>query len=260
MNLTHHILESSDSGVATVTLNSPARGNPLSPGLTAELYELLGVLNDDDYVRVIVLRGAGRHFCSGADLTGDLAAEARKIDASSIDINRLLDRLNTLRKPTVAVVHGACVGGGVALAACCDIIIGVENSFFLIPELSLGFPPAPMTPYFLQLFGWSLLRRYALTGERMSAGDAHRFGLLHRITDDATLEETLAHTVEALMRAAPAALGTYKEILAKNAFVPPAAFKMARAAGQNMVEVFESAEAKEGFSAFLEKRLPWWSR
>lgn len=92
----------------------------------------------------------------------------------------------------------------------------------------------------------------------MSASEAYRFGLLHRLTDEPTLQETLDQTVKALMRAAPAALGTYKAILAKHASVLPATFEMARSAGQNMVTTFESAEAKEGFRAFLEKRPPSW--
>src|SRR5262249_56089642 len=131
-------------GVASLTLNRPERGNaagqPLRAALTAEAARLGG----DAAIRVIVLRGAGKHFCAGADIGGHDAAHTAAGRAALPDLCYDID---TVPKPVVALVHGACIGGGLAFAACCDVVIATRDATFSLPEVRLGFAPGPPIPF-----------------------------------------------------------------------------------------------------------------
>src|SRR5260370_13736385 len=149
----------------------------------------------DAATRIVVLRGSGKHFCGGADLVArgmEPAPEAGQV--SLVDALATLDRLP---KPTVAVVHGAAVGGGAALAACCDIVLATDGAFFSIPEVRVGMAPLGVAPFLIRAMGHRSFRRYGLSGERFSAAEALRIGLAHEVVSADRLEAKLIEITDA---------------------------------------------------------------
>src|ERR1700754_1635832 len=165
-------IEISPRRIATVTLNRPDRGNAFDQTMLDELLEQFGKLGADDNVRIVVLRGNGRHFCTGADLSsrgGEAQHDPAKPPATLRDVLLALD---TLPKPTIAVVHGGAVGGGSGFTACCDVAIATEAAFFSIPEVRVGMPPLGVMPFLIRAIGHRAFRRYGFTGERFAAAEA----------------------------------------------------------------------------------------
>lgn len=239
-----------DRGVATLTLNRPEKANAIDRTLLVLLRDTLQDVAVSSSVRIVVLRGAGKHFCAGADL-GDLRSDDTK--AIVPELCELLDRLP---KPTIGVVQGACVGGGLALAACCDTVIATRDAHFSIPEVRLGIAPAPLMPVMIRACGERFLRRYLLSGGRFDSLEAHRAGLVHEICDSSNLEGMVARSIDDYLRAAPGAVQAAKVLLQPSS-------SMDRAhSSRELEEMFEkmstSHEAKEGLASFRERRSPAW--
>jgi methylglutaconyl-CoA hydratase len=243
------ILTAQDArGVVTVTLNRPQRSNALDREMLAALNDACERWDADASVRVVIVRGAGKNFCSGADVAA--AGEAHQ---SQVSIPELCGRFAWLGKPTIAVVQGACIGAGLALAAGCDAVLAMPDAFFAIPEVRLGFPPAELTPIFLQDFGVRFLRRYLLSGERFDAAVAAQAGLVHRICAAADMEDAVATAADAYLRAAPGAVRGAKSALlglaANLADLDLHALHARAIAGE---------EAREGIASFKDRRHPRW--
>jgi methylglutaconyl-CoA hydratase len=237
-------------GVATVTLNRPDRGNAMNPALIDELGACMRDLGADDGVRIIVLRGAGKHFCAGADVGGRGEGEPR------FTLATMLETLETTPKPTIAVVQGAAAGGGMALAACCDIVMGTPEAFFTIPEARLGMAPSvTLAGLFVRAIGLRAFRRYAYSGERIVAQEALRLGLLSEIAPAAEMEARLEALIDALLHSAPGAIATLKARVA-DFDVPPISMLFDPAVRD--ARHARSPEADEGIAAFKEKRKPSW--
>jgi methylglutaconyl-CoA hydratase len=240
--------------IATIALNRPDRGNAFDQTMLVELADQLKILGADDNVRIVVLRGAGRHFCTGADLasrSGD--APAQPAAQSLASLRDVLLALDTLPKPTIAVVHGGAVGGGVGFVACCDVAIATDAAFFSIPEVRVGMPPLGVMPFLIRAFGHRAFRRYGLSGERIKAAEALRLGLVHEVCDAASLEQTVARIADDLLHGAPGAIATLKEASAAFAS-PPLSAILAHRAPHNP----KTPEAIEGVASFREKRKPSW--
>jgi methylglutaconyl-CoA hydratase len=240
--------------IATITLNRPDRGNAFDQTMLDELAQQLATLGADGNVRIVVLRGAGRHFCTGADLAaraGEAPAQpAAQAPASMRDVLLALD---TLPKPTIAVVHGGAVGGGAAFVACCDVAIAMDVAFFSIPEVRVGMPPLGVMPFLVRAMGHRSFRRYGLSGERIKAAEALRLGLVHEVCDAASLEETVARIADELLHGAPGAIAALKEAAAPFAS-PPLSAMLAHRPPHNP----KTPEAIEGVASFREKRKPSW--
>jgi methylglutaconyl-CoA hydratase len=238
-------------GVATVTLDRPEVSNAFDDAMLRALSDAFDRIAADAAVRAVVLRGAGKHFSAGADLKA--AHEADGLDP--IDVLR---RIDACPKPTVALVQGACIGGGVAWIAACDVVIAEETAFFSIPEVRIGFSPSPMIPLFLAALGTRALRRYALTGERFGTDDALRCGLIHEACAAGALDAAAAPVIDALLHGAPEAAAAIKRSIAAcadgTAEASPAALQADFERGR------AGAEAAEGRAAFREKRKPSWYR
>lgn len=235
-------------GIATIWLNRPERSNAIDQQMLDELAHELLVHGGDDRTRVVVLRGVGKHFCAGADLAArDAEPDAAAAHATLVDV---LAALETLPKPTVAVVHGAAVGGGAALAACCDVALAAEGAFFSIPEVRVGMAPLGVAAVLIRAMGDRSFRRYGLSGERFSAAEAMRIGLVHDVVGADKLDDRLAEITDALLHGAPGAQRELKGGM-KNAVAPLVATRRAADARQ-------SAEAQEGIASFREKRKPNW--
>ena len=240
--------------IATVTLNRPDRGNAFDQTMLDELADQLRTLGADDNARIVVLRGSGRHFCTGADLAsrgGDAPAQPSAQPPASL--RDVLVALDTLPKPTIAVVHGGAVGGGAGFVACCDVAIATDAAFFSIPEVRVGMPPLGVMPFLVRAMGHRSFRRYGLSGERIVAAEALRLGLVHEVCDAASLVEIVARIADELLHGAPGAIAALKEASAPFAS-PPLSAILAHRAPHNP----KTPEAIEGIASFREKRKPSW--
>ena len=246
-------------GIATVTLNRPDRGNAYDDVMLRELVASLAELDKDRAVRVVVLRGAGRHFCVGADIAwhrSNQGAGAHGLEPAPklLDVLLALDRL---AKPTICLLHGAAVGGGLAFAACCDIALADDGAFFSIPEVRIGLVPGPLVPIFLRAMDYRAFRRYGLSGERFSAAEALRCGLVHQVAPASEIETALSAVVEALLLGAPDAIAALKGVAARLA-APPITEALLRELEAGSADMLQTPEAREGIASFLEKRKPAW--
>ncbi len=245
-------IEISSRGIATITLSRPERSNAFDQAVLNALAKAFAERAADAATRVVVIRGSGKHFCGGADLMArDMEAAPAAAQASLVDVLAALDRLP---KPTVAVVHGAAVGGGAALAACCDIVLAVDSAFISIPEVRVGMAPLGVAPFLIRAMGHRAFRRYGLSGERFGAAEALRIGLAHEVVSADRLEAKLIEITDALLHAAPGAVREMKAAM-ENDVTPSVATILG---GRPAHAPPRSEEAKEGVAAFKEKRKPSW--
>jgi methylglutaconyl-CoA hydratase len=245
-------VEVSSRGIATITLNRPERSNAFDQAMLNALARQLAERGADAATRVVVLRGAGKHFCGGADLVArGMEPEPAAGQVSLVEVLATLDRLP---KPTVAVVHGAAVGGGAGLAACCDIVLATDAAFFSIPEARVGMAPLGVAPFLIRAMGHRAFRRYGLSGERFGAAEALRVGLAHDVVGAERLEQRLGEITDALLHAAPGAVREMKAAMDHDA-TPSIEAILARRLAHGPPR---SEEAKEGIAAFKEKRKPSW--
>jgi methylglutaconyl-CoA hydratase len=243
------ICELSRRGVATITLNRPERGNAFNVTMLNELGAQLAALASDQSVRLVVLRGRGKHFCAGADVAGRGGADA---PPAQFSLHQVLAGLDTQPQPTLAVVQGAAAGGGAALAACCDVVVAAEQAFFSIPEVRLGMAPVRLAPFLIRAMGHHSFRRYGLSGERIYAPEALRIGLAHAVCSAPDLDGKAAEIIDALLHGAPGAMRELKEAAAGMAMPASAA-----STGTDH-DPMKSEEAVEGIASFREKRKPNW--
>ncbi len=239
-------------GVATLTLNRPDKGNSYSHAMLVALLDAFGRLDADPAVRVIVLRGAGRHFCAGAEI-GGAPPEARR----RVTIPEICLALDAVSKPTVALVHGACIGGAVALVSCCDVVVAARGAFFALPEVRLGFAPGPLIPFFLRAIGARGLRRYLVSGERFAAEEALRLGLVQQLCAADAADTAVVGLVDELLLAGPNAVA-HAKLLLRRLSQTPISHELIAALQREFDERFCSAEAEEGRTSFREKRKPSW--
>ncbi len=247
-------------GVATVTLSRPEKNNAYDGEMIGQLAAALGELAADDRARVIVLRGAGRHFQAGADLAWVQSIRTESV-AANIAISettaRAIHALTALAKPTVALVHGGCFGGGTGIAAACDIVLADATAIFAISEARWGLTAVPIIPQLLSRIGPGRLRRYALSCERFGAARAFEIGLVDEVCEEGGLDEAAAPIIDSLLHVPPRALAESKESVLKYAglyYTQQELTEMARPHGLKRL----SDEAGEGLASFLEKREPAW--
>lgn len=246
--------------IAVVTLNRPELHNAFDQALIAELTAALRRLDRDPDVRAVVLAGAGKSFCAGADLhwMREMATYSRAQNLADANaLARMLMTLNRMSKPTIARVHGAAYGGGVGLVACCDVALGTPEATFALSEARLGLIPATISPYVVEAIGARAARRYFLTGERFGADEAQRLGLLHEVISLPGLDARINDILGALLITGPAAQAECKDLIRAVASRPADARLIADTA-RRIARVRASPEAKEGVAAFLGKRKPSW--
>ncbi len=247
--------------VATVTLERPDLHNAFDEVLIARLTGIFVDLDDDPAVRAVVLAGAGKSFCAGADLNwmkrmAAFGADENLADASALAA--MLRALYSLSKPTIARVHGAAYGGGVGLVAACDIAIGAAEASFALSEAKLGLIPATIGPYVIEAIGARQARRYFLTAERFDAARALAIGLLHEVVPAQALDARIGEILKLLLAAGPAAQLECKALIRGVAHRPIDADVIAGTA-RHIAAVRVSDEGREGIAAFLGKRPPAWA-
>ena len=246
--------------VARVTLARPEVRNAFDDALISELTRVFGACAAEPAARVVVLSGEGASFCAGADVNwmrraGTFTRDENERDAERMA--RMLRAIDACPRPVVALAHGAAIGGGVGLVAAADIAIAAEGTVFSLAEVKLGILPAVISPYVLRAIGARNARNLFLTGERFDAREALRVGLVHEVVPAAELEEAGRRKVAALLSSGPEAVGAAKALIEKViGLAPDAALPLTVKA---ISERRASAEAREGLSAFLEKRRPSWA-
>jgi methylglutaconyl-CoA hydratase len=247
-------------GVATVTLNRPEVGNAYNAAMLEALIEGLGTLATDQAVRCLVIRGAGKHFQAGADIRwlGEVAHyKPAENYAASIATTTAMQRLNEFPKPTIALVHGACFGGGVGIVCCVDVAFATPDSQFGITEIRVGVAATPISTHMVNAIGLRHTRRYALTGERFGAKEAERIGLIHEVVPDSETEAKLATVLDAVFLGSPTAIAaTKRSVLGANDLLLDER-QVAMLAHEGWTQR-HSPEGQEGTAAFREKRIPSW--
>jgi methylglutaconyl-CoA hydratase len=239
-------------GIATVSLNRPERGNALNQTLLDELGAQFTAFATDPAVRVVILRGEGKHFCAGADVAGAGAHGA----TPAFTLATMLETVERCPKPTIALVQGAAAGGGMALATCCDVVLAGPDGFFTIPEVRLGMAPSPtLAALFTRAVGLRAFRRYGFSGERILAAEALRLGVVTEVcAADSLMEKALA-VADSMLLGAPGAIATLKARVCEfNAPPTSAIFDPATRDAKHA----RTEEAEEGIAAFKEKRKPRW--
>lgn len=248
--------------VAKLTLNRPASRNALDGATVDRLADLLRQAASDPGVRVVELGGMGSCFCAGADLRSMRGmGEADPAD-NLADARRFADLLHELRhlpKPTVARVQGAAVGGGVGLVACCDIAVVSEDAFFRLSEVRLGLVPATVGPHLVEALGPRTARRLMLTGERWSARQALRWGLVHQVVPIGDLDRATADAERSLLRGAPGAQAACKALVRELSAGGPAS-GVRDLTARALADRRSSEEARSGVRAFFAKSKPPWAR
>jgi methylglutaconyl-CoA hydratase len=246
--------------VVRATLNRPEVRNAFNEELIAELTSWAESMSADGPARVAVLAGAGKMFSAGADLTWmskmvGYTHEENVRDARAMQ--RMFAALDALPIPLIGRIHGAALGGGVGLAAVCDIVVAAENTMFAFTEVKLGILPAVISPFAIAKIGRSAARELFLTGARFSAERAREIGLVHALGEEAELDRIVAKYVNDLLTSGPEALAAAKRLIAEVASATPTA--ATEYTIDAIAERRVSKEGQEGMTAFLGKRPPNWT-
>lgn len=259
---TEPVLTSLDArGVATVTFNRPEVNNAYNGDLIQAVLRAMDDLGAKPSLRLLVLKGNGKHFQAGADLAWINAvriASPAENDAASRATAQAVDRLNRLPVPVVALVQGACFGGGTGIIAACDLVIAADNALFSITEVRWGLTAAIIIPQLNDAVSARQVRRYALTGERFSAHEARRIGLVHEVVPLAELEATGTRFIDQLLDNDPIAIAETKATILESAWggFDGATFE-ALVASHSAKR--QTPEAAEGLASFAEKRKARWT-
>jgi methylglutaconyl-CoA hydratase len=248
-------------GNITVTLNRPEVHNAFDPEMVRALTVTLQRIAKDDSIRAVVIAGAGKSFCAGADIAH--MRQSAKFTKAQNQRNagesaRMFHALYTLNKPTVAAVHGAVRGGGCGIVSACDIAIAARNATFRLSEVKIGVIPAMISPYVIGAIGERHARRYMLSGEEFDAAEAWRIGLVHDIVEEEELSTRVGAMLGQLHSSGPKAVHAIKKLIPKSAHsaIGPG---IVGATARLIAGIRATPEAQEGLTAFLEKRRPAWT-
>ncbi len=245
--------------VGWVWLNRPDVRNAFDEVMIDELRMAIDQLGSESQVRIVVITGKGSAFCAGADLNWmkrmkNFSYQENLEDA--LALANLLYALYNLPKPTIAAVNGASIGGSNGIVASCDIAIASHKAEFSLSEVRIGLVPACIAPYLLRKIGEGGCRRLFLTGERISADEALRLGLVNQVVTHENLMHRVDEQVKTLMAAGPEALAMCKHLISS---ISTMSLEEARDFTSKMIADLRCRdEAQEGMTAFLEKRLPRW--
>jgi isohexenylglutaconyl-CoA hydratase len=250
-------------GVLAITINRPEKRNAMNSAVVEGIMDSFSAIEDDRDVRAVVLQGSDGHFCSGGDISGmQKGGTPEEADKAAWEFNRVFGRMCTQvnRAPQVVItlLEGAVLGGGFGLACISDVAIADLNAKFGMPETGLGIIPAQIAPFVVMRIGLTQARRFALLGDRINGAAALELGLVHYQTDgieemQLQLDEVLAK----VRRCAPNANAVTKQLMLDVGSTDLES--LLDRASDDFAAALNSAEGKEGTSAFLEKRLPSWA-
>ncbi len=267
------LLDVSSEGIAVITLNRPAKRNAFDELMIENLSQHFETLKGAEHVRAIFIRGSGDVFCAGADIEwmkrgGERTESDNETDA--LALARMLKHLHDLPQITVALVHGAAMGGGGGLVAACDVAVAVKDTKFRFSEVRLGLTPATISPYVVEAIGVRMARALFATAEGFDGEYAEKIGLVqYTVDDEAGLAAMMEHLSELALAAAPGAVADSKALV--RFLVDDATRARTLTAGhiiddhvmketaRRIAKRRASSEGREGLKAFLEKRKPEWN-
>lgn len=259
--MTQTIAFTQQHGIATLRLNRPEVRNALNANMIQTLTEKLYTLQNDESIKMVVLRGEGKDFCAGADI-GWMKNAVHFSRAENLNdaqtLAKLFYTLDHFPKPTIALVNGAVFGGALGLIACCDLVLAETETTFCFSEVKLGLIPAIVSPYVLRAMGQRAVTRYMLTAEPFSAQRAAELQLVHEVVEAAHLEKRLQYFLDKLQENGPNALKATKQLLHSLMENQRNPVSLMEFTSEFIADVRTSAEAQEGLNAFLNKRQPQW--
>jgi methylglutaconyl-CoA hydratase len=250
-----------EGAVLRITLNRPEVRNAFDERVIGALRAVPARVAEEAGVRAVVIGGAGKAFCAGADLawmSKAIAYTQAENLRDAEDFANMLDRLDALPVPVIGRIHGAALGGGVGLAAICDIVIAADNATFGLSEVKLGILPAIISPYVIRKIGASAARELFLTGRRFSSERAREIGLVHEVVPEAELDAAVQRMIAELLTSGPSAVSAAKALIRDVAGESPR--DVVGLTAQRIASQRVSPEGQEGMRAFLERRRPEWSR
>jgi methylglutaconyl-CoA hydratase len=255
-----HIEIDQRGAVRWLWLNRPEVRNAFNNVLIAEIAAAFAEIEASSETRAVVVTARGPAFCAGADLNWMRSmAEFSHADnhADALKVARMFHAVHSCSRPVIARVQGDAFGGGVGLAAACDIVVAAESVQFALSEVRLGIVAATISPYIVRSMGARQAARYMLTAEKFTASQARSLGLVHEVTLMEGLDREVERFTHHLLAASPAALAATKRLLADVVETPMDDVLLA-ATAKCIADARVSPEGREGISAFLEKRAPSW--
>jgi methylglutaconyl-CoA hydratase len=247
-------------GFATLWLNRPEKNNAFNAQMIRELILALDAVQADTSLRFLLVRGRGKHFSAGADLSWMQQSANLDYNTNLDDARELAELMYNLAKlkiPSLAIVQGAAFGGALGLVSCCDMAISTTDAQFCLSEVRIGLAPAVISPFVVQAIGERAARRYALTAERFDGVRAREIGLIAECYPAQELEQQIAAWIDNLLLNSPQAMRASKDLLREvgNGALTPA---LRRYCENAIARIRTSAEGQEGLRAFLDKRQPAW--
>jgi methylglutaconyl-CoA hydratase len=249
-----------NGSVATIWMNRPDFHNAFDETLITELTAACMALDDGPAVRVVVLAGRGKSFSAGADLNWMKRAANNGVDENLNDARALAYMLRTLaemKKPTIARIHGAALGGGMGLTAACDIAIASSTAVFATSEVRFGIIPSAISPYVLRAIGARQASRYFQSAERISAERARDIGLVHEAVAPEQLDAQVQAITAALLQGGPLSQAAAKDLI-RTVDRQPLNDGLFEDTARRIAHLRATPEAREGIAAFLDKRQPNW--
>lgn len=257
------VLLETKGGVATVTLNRPEVHNAFDERMIERLAQIWDELAARADIEAVVLKGSGKSFSAGADMNWMKRAAGYSREenyADALKLARMLYKLYTLPQVTIACVFGAAMGGGMGLVSCCDVVIADKEAKFALSEVKLGLIPATIGPYVIRALGERQARRFFQTGERFNGETAYRINFVHELAERPEDVEYLLHRIlQETAKNGPLAMKAAKQLcldLAGRALDP----ELLADTASRIADIRAGEEAKEGLSAFLDKRKAAWAR
>jgi enoyl-CoA hydratase/carnithine racemase len=247
-----------DDGIAVLTLNRPEKLNAFDETMISEIRQVIWRANFDDAIRVLIVTGAGRAFCSGRDILGltyENNLPSPQFRAYVRANHEMFDELEALEKPAIAAVNGVCAGGGVEMAISCDFRIVARGAEFVLTENKLGVLPASgACSRMIQMIGIGRLKEMVMAALPVDADKAERIGLVHRVYEPQALMQGAIEFAQHLLERAPLAMGMAKHIINTCQNVDTETGRILERLGQSVL--IRSEDAWEGMGAFREKRRP----
>lgn len=248
-----------EDSVGWITFNRPDIHNAFNSTVISELSAAFTDMEKDSTVRVVVLTGAGKSFCAGADLNWMRGVISQSFDENLAESNALADlfwQIYSFKRPVIGRINGAAIGGGTGFVAVCDIAIAADSAVFSFSEVKIGVVPACIGPYVVKKMGEGKARELFITGERMNAQRAHEVGLVNKVVGDEQLDAEINALIDSLLSSGPEAVAMAKRLVSSVGDMTPEQFRPWTA--DMIAKLRVSPEGQEGMDAFLNKRKPNW--
>ncbi|PLX14757.1 MAG: enoyl-CoA hydratase [Salinivirgaceae bacterium] len=249
-----------ENGVGTLWLNRPEIHNAFNEVMISEIIRAFEYIENEDDIKIVVLRGEGKSFCAGADLNWMRDVANYSYDQNyeeSLNLSNCFYKIYTCPKPTIARVHGAAIGGANGLLAACDFAYADDNTTFSLSEVKIGVVPACISPYVTKRVGEYGSKELMLTGKRFKGPEAEKHKLVNKSLSADKLDEYILEIIGLLKTSGPKAMAHCKNLLydISNELSLEDAISYT---AKMIAEIRSSDEGQEGMAAFLEKRKPNW--